>query len=83
MVPLLGAECVSHVGAHGVRLAALPASKGARLRHTSSGGSITVSVERVGSRARLIVADTGVGIEPRHLPRIFDRYARVLTPGAG
>ena len=44
------------------------------LRHTPSGGSVTVAVERDGADALLRVKDTGVGIPFADLPRVFERF---------
>jgi len=43
------------------------------LRHTPQGGAVHIRADRDGSRVSVRVADTGEGIDPEALPRIFDR----------
>lgn len=45
-------------------------------------GEITVSIDTLGDRLRLQVADTGVGIAPQSRARIFERFHR-LQDGRG
>jgi len=45
--------------------------------HTPPGGSVVMQAESEGDSVRIAVADTGAGIPPQALPRVFDRFFRV------
>jgi signal transduction histidine kinase len=46
------------------------------VKYTPAGGRVDVETRREGDRARLQVRDTGIGIRPDELPRIWDRLFR-------
>lgn len=50
---------------------------GNAVKYTSEQGNITVGLTVDGKEAILYVKDTGAGIEPQHLDRIFERFYRV------
>ncbi len=46
------------------------------IKFTPRDGRVRVNVECVGSVAEVVVSDTGVGIDPEFLPRVFDRFTQ-------
>jgi signal transduction histidine kinase len=44
------------------------------IKFTEPGGKVTVMTQNEGSQARLVVTDTGIGIDPDFLPHVFDRF---------
>lgn len=46
------------------------------LQYTPRGGRVTVTLQEQGRWAIATVEDTGIGIDPMSLPRIFDRFWR-------
>jgi heavy metal sensor kinase len=59
------------------------------VKYNKDGGRVTLSLRRDPDSVRVSVADTGIGIEPEHLPKLFRRFYRTdkarsrETGGAG
>lgn len=47
------------------------------MKYTEAGGTVTLSARAEGGNIKLSVADTGPGIPPEQLSRIFERFHRV------
>lgn len=47
------------------------------LKYTQPGGAVTVTVSAEAEAVDLVVADSGIGIAPEHVPHVFERFYRV------
>lgn len=47
------------------------------IKYTDEGGSLTIRFGLDGELARVVIEDTGIGMDTYHLSRIFDRFYRV------
>lgn len=49
-------------------------------KYTPAGGHITVSVKPVDDHLKISIADTGIGIPKKEIPKLFDKFTRVPSP---
>jgi len=50
------------------------------VNYSPEGGNVTVTAKGLGEYMEIKVEDTGVGISPEELPKIFDKFYRVKHP---
>jgi len=50
------------------------------INYSPEGGQVTVTAQGLGEYIEIKVKDTGVGISPEELPKIFDKFYRVKHP---
>ncbi len=53
---------------------------GNAINYSPEGGEVTITAKRLGEYMEIKVSDTGVGIHPEELPKIFDKFYRVKNP---
>src|SRR5262249_34458318 len=49
------------------------------VKYTPAGGGVVISLERARERVALVVEDTGIGIDPADVRRIFEPFVRLDT----
>ena len=49
------------------------------IKFTPRGGIVTVRAEQIGATVRIVVTDTGQGIDSAFLPHVFDRFRQAST----
>jgi PAS domain S-box-containing protein len=52
------------------------------IKFTPAGGSVELRAERAGEQIRIVVSDTGKGIQTEFLPHVFDRFRQVDSSGS-
>jgi two-component system phosphate regulon sensor histidine kinase PhoR len=50
------------------------------INYSPEGGAVTVTAQVLGEYMEIKVKDTGIGISPEELPKIFDKFYRVKSP---
>jgi len=50
------------------------------IKYSPNGGDVNVSIQLDSDAVLIRVSDTGLGIAPEHLPRLFQRGNRIITP---
>jgi signal transduction histidine kinase len=76
---VLACDCADRVlvrGAHGHLRRIVSNLVSNALKFTPPGGRVSLTVDRSQGRARVCVRDTGPGIPPDLLPRVFERFVR-------
>lgn len=75
---ILGGEAPLHVNGDRVRLTQVFANLLQNaVKYTDPGGALTISLTPDGSRVSVMVCDSGVGIPPDMLSRVFDLFTQV------
>jgi signal transduction histidine kinase len=51
------------------------------VKFSGSGAPVSISTRTRGDEVELVVRDEGIGVEPTDMPRLFERFGRVVQPG--